>query len=88
MPVIAEAHPGHAGLALRDGFLHPWLGLDHLLAMLAVGLWARQLQGPADAGDRLGSWISPLLLPAFFVAAVGVGAVGVNSSAAAAWSKP
>ncbi len=28
--------------SLFAGFLHPWLGLDHLLAMLAVGLWAAQ----------------------------------------------
>lgn len=75
LPVIADAHPGHAGLALRDGFMHPWLGLDHLLAMLAVGLWARQLQGSRDAGDGRSAWVSPLMLPAFFVAAVAAGAV-------------
>jgi len=72
-PVIAEAHPGHAGLALRDGFLHPWLGLDHFLAMLAVGLWARQLQGAPADGSQPGS---SLLLPALFILAVAVGAIG------------
>jgi urease accessory protein len=60
----ADAHPLHAGFALRDGFLHPWLGWDHLLAMLAVGLWARQ----ARSGRSL--W----LLPAAFVSAMAVGA--------------
>lgn len=30
------------------GFMHPLLGLDHLLAMLAVGLWAAQ-----PGGNRL-----------------------------------
>jgi urease accessory protein len=70
LPAIAQAHPGHAGFALRDGFLHPWLGLDHLLAMLAVGLWARQVQdSPAGGSPR-----TPLLLPALFVAAVALGA--------------
>ena len=38
----ALAHPGHA---LESGFtaglLHPLTGLDHLLALLAVGLWSR-----------------------------------------------
>lgn len=53
----ALAHPGHAagttGPSLFAGLMHP-LGLDHLLAMLAVGLWSatvlpsrRRLQGPA-----------------------------------------
>ncbi|MDP9142403.1 MAG: HupE/UreJ family protein [Pseudomonadota bacterium] len=72
LPLIAEAHPGHAGLALRDGFAHPWLGLDHLLAMLAVGLWARQMRrAPSDSGERS----SLLILPALFIAAVAAGAI-------------
>jgi urease accessory protein len=42
----ALAHPGHAlhlhatGEMFLAGVLHPLTGLDHLLAMLAVGLWA------------------------------------------------
>lgn len=75
LPVIAEAHPGHAGFALRDGFLHPWLGLDHLLAMLAVGCWARQIQGMPTGGSHPRSLASLLLLPALFVLAVALGAV-------------
>ena len=35
----ALAHPGHTG----DGFLHPLSGLDHILAMVGVGLWAALL---------------------------------------------
>ena len=35
----AFAHPGHAG----SGFLHPFTGLDHLLAMIGVGVWASLL---------------------------------------------
>jgi len=42
----ALAHPGHGGDGLATGFmagfLHPLTGLDHLLALLAVGLWSRQ----------------------------------------------
>lgn len=37
----AFAHPGHAG-GLIAGLAHPFTGLDHLLAMIAVGLWASQ----------------------------------------------
>ena len=44
-PGLALAHPGH-GLesGLLAGLLHPLMGLDHLLAMVGVGLWASQLQ--------------------------------------------
>lgn len=45
-PMIASAHPGH-GLAnsFAGGFSHPLFGLDHILAMVAVGLWAAQMGG-------------------------------------------
>ncbi|MCC5883979.1 MAG: HupE/UreJ family protein [Halomonas sp.] len=40
---LAVAHPGHDhvhGSGFAAGLAHPLLGLDHLLAMLAVGLWS------------------------------------------------
>ncbi|TWA70054.1 urease accessory protein [Azospirillum brasilense] len=44
----AAAHTGHAdGSGFLSGFLHPLGGLDHLLAMVAVGLWAAQTGGRA-----------------------------------------
>ncbi|AYC31247.1 protein hupE [Pseudomonas cavernae] len=46
-PAVAFAHPGHGDSGLLAGLGHPLLGLDHLLAMLAVGLWAAQQQGAA-----------------------------------------
>ncbi|SDS21224.1 HupE/UreJ family protein [Pseudomonas granadensis] len=46
-PALAFAHPGHGDSGLIAGISHPIGGLDHLLAMLAVGLWAAQQQGPA-----------------------------------------
>ena len=33
----------HAGHAITSGFLHPFLGWDHLIAMLAVGAWGATL---------------------------------------------
>jgi urease accessory protein len=36
----ASAHAGHDATGLLAGLLHPFSGMDHLLAMLAVGLWA------------------------------------------------
>ncbi|MGQ2907864.1 MAG: HupE/UreJ family protein [Aliihoeflea sp.] len=44
----ALAHPGHASEAdhsFLSGLLHPITGLDHILAMVAVGLWAASLGG-------------------------------------------
>lgn len=38
----ALAHPGHGDGALA-GLLHPLLGLDHLIAILATGVWIAQL---------------------------------------------
>ena len=44
----ALAHPGHAPAAgLSQGFLHPLGGLDHVLAMVAVGLIAARIGGRA-----------------------------------------
>jgi urease accessory protein len=44
-PALAHAHPGHGSSSLAHGFSHPIVGWDHLLAMIAVGLWAAQLGG-------------------------------------------
>ena len=41
----ALAHPGHNVSGLAAGLMHPFSGLDHLLAMVAVGLWAAQGSG-------------------------------------------
>jgi urease accessory protein len=71
-------HPGHevvvgsGGFAV--GFLHPLSGLDHLLAMVAVGLWAGQLGGRAV-------WIVPLS----FVGAMLLGGVLGFSVGAPFW---
>jgi urease accessory protein len=41
----AMAHPGHAvESGFTAGLLHPLTGFDHLLTLLAVGLWSRQQQ--------------------------------------------
>lgn len=42
LPLAAMAHPAPGGdpmHGLMDGILHPFSGLDHLAAMLAVGAW-------------------------------------------------
>ena len=39
-PGLAQAHPGFHGEGVTAGLLHPLLGWDHLLGMLAIGFWA------------------------------------------------
>ena len=40
LPLAAFAHTVHGDHGFMDGFTHPFLGLDHLLAMLLVGVWS------------------------------------------------
>jgi urease accessory protein len=47
LPALAFAHPGHDENGLVAGISHPLSGIDHLLAMIAVGLWAAQQKGAA-----------------------------------------
>lgn len=43
-PVAAQAHPGHeAGSSLVAGLMHPLTGLDHVLMIVAVSIWAAAL---------------------------------------------
>ncbi len=64
----AAAHAGvDAGSGFMPGFTHPVSGLDHVLAMLAVGMWGAQLGFPAI-------WVLPVVFP--LVMAFG-GAAGV-----------
>jgi urease accessory protein len=64
----AQAHTseGVAG-GLASGFLHPLFGWDHVVAMVAVGLWGAVLGAPA-------LWLLPVVFPV--VMALG-GALGV-----------
>jgi urease accessory protein len=45
IPVAASAHPGLHAMGFEDGFVHPFTGADHLMAMTAVGYWAGQFGG-------------------------------------------
>ena len=67
----ALAHPQSGEAAgFLTGFRHPIFGLDHVLAMVAVGLWGAQLGAPAI-------WVLPVAFP--IVMAVGgmLGLMGV-----------
>lgn len=56
-----SAHPGHEA----SGFLHPFTGIDHLLAMVGVGMWAAFLAARKPA--------AALLVPATFVTMMALG---------------
>jgi urease accessory protein len=66
----AFAHPGLHVAGFADGLAHPFSGLDHMLAMVAVGLWAAQLGRPA-------TWVLPLAFPAVMAVGAVVGWSGV-----------
>jgi urease accessory protein len=66
----AFAHPGHAG-GFAGGLVHPLTGLDHLLAMVAVGLWASQL-------GRRAMLLLPVLFPAVMAVGAALGVYGVT----------
>ncbi len=54
LPWAAEAHTGGANASgWMHGLFHPFSGLDHLLVMIAVGLWAVQMGGKAVWGIPL-----------------------------------
>lgn len=44
-PAMAWAHPGHGGSGFASGLAHPFSGLDHILGMFAVGVWAARNSG-------------------------------------------
>ncbi len=68
---VALAHP-QAGEAkgFLTGFRHPISGLDHVLAMVAVGLWGAQLGSPAI-------WLLPVAFPMVMAFGGMLGLMGV-----------
>jgi urease accessory protein len=55
---------------LASGFLHPLTGLDHLAAMVAVGLWGAQLGAPSI-------WILPITFPLVMAMGGVLGVLGI-----------
>ena len=70
--VSAHAHADAATLAggFATGFLHPILGWDHVVAMVAVGLWG------AFLGERA-VWTLPVVFPVVMAAGGVLGLLGV-----------
>jgi urease accessory protein len=72
--VCAEAAFAHVQKGEAAGFLsglrHPLSGLDHVLAMIAVGLWGAQLGAPAI-------WVLPVAFPMVMALGGMLGLLGV-----------
>jgi urease accessory protein len=54
-PAAAHGQPGQAA-GFLSGVRHPISGIDHVLAMIAVGVWGAQLRSPAI-------WLLPVTFP-------------------------
>lgn len=81
LPGAAFAHVGgHPESGLLAGLLHPFTGLDHLLAMLAVGMWAALQPRALRLGVPAGFLAA--LLGGFALGAAGVGLPQVESGIA------
>jgi len=71
--VAAHAGP-HIGAGAQSGvmrgFWHPMMGLDHLIAMIAVGLWAASIGGRAI-------WVLPMVFPLVMALGAAMGMMGI-----------
>ena len=69
-PATAHTLGGTLG-GLTSGLAHPFLGIDHMLAMFAVGAWAAQLGGSA-------LWKVPLAFVGTLLIGAGIGLTGIQ----------
>ena len=71
MPSTAAAHiiTGEVG-GLVSGLKHPISGLDHVVAMVAVGIWGAFIGGRA-------MWLLPVVFPVVMAFGGGLGVLGV-----------
>ena len=68
-PALAHTEGGEAA-GLLSGLSHPVSGWDHILAMVAVGLWGAQLGAPAI-------WVLPVAFPVVMALGGFVGLLGI-----------
>jgi urease accessory protein len=70
-PSSALAHVERGQVTgLITGLQHPWSGLDHVLAMIAVGIWGAQLGNPA-------LWLLPVTFPMVMAMGAMLGLLGI-----------
>lgn len=71
LPALAHTGSAVSHESLFSGLLHPVTGIDHLLAMLAIGIWAAQQQGTLRI--RIPAVFTLMLLAGFASALAGLG---------------
>lgn len=70
-PLAANAHSETGVIGgFLSGFLHPLTGLDHIVAMVAVGIWGAFLGAPA-------MWLLPVVFPIVMACGGALGILGV-----------
>lgn len=74
LPAPLLAHAGHDPLGFANGLIHPIFGLDHVLAMLSVGILSVQMGGRAI-------WTLPLAFVSFMLVGGLLGVFGLPFSA-------
>ena len=80
LPATAFAHAGYDQVGgFGAGLAHPFAGLDHMVAMVALGLWAPTLGGretpavpAAFLAGMIAAWLLGVVEPARSLAAIGV----------------
>ncbi|HEY8904480.1 MAG TPA: HupE/UreJ family protein [Rhodoferax sp.] len=68
---LAQAHTGHGTSGIAEGLAHP-LGADHLLAMVAVGIWS------VSALPAKKAWWGPATFMLSLIVSAALGAVGFS----------
>ncbi len=72
LPSLAHAHASAGGVHdFAHGLAHPFGGLDHVCAMIAVGVWAAQIGGRT-------TWAAPVAFVSIMVAGVLLGLAEVR----------
>jgi urease accessory protein len=69
-PALAHIVDGSASGGFLGGFAHPLFGLDHVVAMVAVGLWGAFLGPPAI-------WLLPITFPMVMALGGAIAILGV-----------
>ena len=75
LSTLALAHPGHEQASvlsgLMNGFLHPLLGLDHLIVFAGLGYFSGQLTGARR-------WVFPTVFVVLMAGGFAVGHAGIH----------
>ncbi len=96
LPGFAFAHPGHAGGGFWEGWSHPFSGLDHVVGMVSMGIWASLASSLRQRAAVLACFLAGML-GGGFIGILGAAPAWVESTLMASvlatgtlllWAKP